>query len=61
MSSSEFNKAQANVAKLTVDPGNETKLKLYGLFKQVIFFCYYKISLYLFYKLRFCVFKGNGW
>ena len=30
----QFEQAQADVKKLTEDPGNSTKLKLYALFKQ---------------------------
>ena len=30
-----FKEAQSNVTKLSEDPGNEAKLKLYALFKQV--------------------------
>ena len=34
--SDQFNQAKENVAKLTQDPGNEMKLKMYALFKQVL-------------------------
>ena len=33
--SDQFNQAKENVATLTQDPGNEVKLKMYALFKQV--------------------------
>ena len=33
----QFNKAKENVATLTQDPGNDVKLKMYALFKQVMF------------------------
>lgn len=33
--SDQFNEAKENVGKLTQDPGNEVKLKMYALFKQV--------------------------
>ena len=33
--SSQFEEAQASVTKLSQDPGNEAKLKLYALYKQV--------------------------
>lgn len=32
--SAEFDAAVARVSELTTDPGNEVKLKMYGLFKQ---------------------------
>ena len=34
--SDQFNQAKENVTKLTQDPGNEAKLKMYALFKQVM-------------------------
>ena len=34
MASAEFEQAVAAVKELTTDPGNDVKLKLYGLFKQ---------------------------
>lgn len=34
--SNEFKEAQSKLTTLKKDPGNEVKLKLYGLFKQVI-------------------------
>jgi acyl-CoA-binding protein len=33
MASAEFEQAVAAVKELTTDPGNDVKLKLYGLFK----------------------------
>ena len=36
LSGMQFNEAKENVSKLTQDPGNEVKLKMYALFKQVI-------------------------
>ena len=33
--SDQFNQAKENVSKLTQDPGNAVKLKMYALFKQV--------------------------
>ncbi len=35
MSSKEFQEAQSRLSILKEDPGNDVKLKLYGLFKQV--------------------------
>lgn len=35
MTSQEFNAAKTRLANLKADPGNEAKLKLYALFKQV--------------------------
>lgn len=37
--SDQFNKAKANVSTLKEDPGNEVKLKMYALFKQVRSHC----------------------
>ncbi len=34
--SDQFNRAKENVSTLTQDPGNEVKLKMYALFKQVM-------------------------
>ena len=34
MASAEFESAVASIKALETDPGNETKLRLYGLFKQ---------------------------
>ncbi len=34
MASTEFDQAVASVADLTKDPGNDTKLRLYALYKQ---------------------------
>ena len=36
MSGMQFNEAKENVSKLTQDPGNDVKLKMYALFKQVM-------------------------
>jgi acyl-CoA-binding protein len=36
MASKQFDDAKARLAQLKDDPGNEAKLKLYALFKQVI-------------------------
>ncbi len=36
MVSKEFEDAKSRLSTLTEDPGNETKLKIYGLFKQVV-------------------------
>ena len=44
--SKEFEDAKANVAKLQEDHGNDVKLKMYALFKQVIVIKYLEINLY---------------
>ena len=36
LSGMQFNEAKENVSKLTQDPGNDVKLKMYALFKQVM-------------------------
>ena len=36
LSGMQFNEAKENVSKLTQDPGNDAKLKMYALFKQVM-------------------------
>ena len=38
LASKEFEDAKTKLGVLKEDPGNEAKLKLYGLFKQVIYY-----------------------
>ena len=42
----EFKEAQDSLKTLTEDPGNQTKLEIYALFKQVIK-CYFELWFFL--------------